>query len=300
MEERRGKLLILAATLLFSIGGVCIKMVPWNPLSISGGRGLLSALVLFIFIRATKKKIVLSKGTFLGAICVFSSTTLFILANKLTTAANAILMQYVAPVFIILFVWLFFKERPKRLDVITCVLVFGGIACFFLDGLGGGGTVGNAFALLSGMMMAGMFLINKIPGGDPFSATFLGHFSAGLLGLPFILRETDFGIQPVGFMLILGVFQLGLAFVCFCTGIKVTPPVTASLINGLEPILNPILVAVFVQEYISPMSALGGVIVLLSVTVYNILLVRQRPAAEDLEVVAAMAEPKSISEIKKE
>ena len=288
---------MLSAALLFSIGGLFIKMVPWSSLAISGGRGLLSAMVLFVFMKLTKKRVIVNRGTLLGAVCVFATTTLFIVADKLTTAANAILIQYVAPVFIILFMWAFFKERPRRLDVITCVLVLGGIACFFLDGLGGGNMLGNGIALISGVTMAGMYMMNKIPGGDSFSATVMGHFMAGLLGLPFLLQERDFGVQAVGCMLVLGIFQLGLAFVCFCTGIKLTAPVTASLINGLEPILNPILVAIVVKEFISPMSALGGAIVLLSITSYHVLLVRGRPVAEDLEAIMQMQEADALQAV---
>ena len=150
--------------------------------------------------------------------------------------------------------------------------------------------LGNLIALLSGVSLAGVFMLNRIPGGDPFSATVMGHFLAFWVGLPSLLKETDFGTTSVTFILILGVFQMGAAYIFFCIGIRKTAPVTASLLSGIEPIINPLLVAIVVGEMISPISAVGGAMVVGAVTVYNILLLRQRPVAEDLEAVEALRE----------
>lgn len=280
MEARKGNLLILIAALLFSIGGLCIKMIPWNGMAINGGRSLIACLILFAYLRIKKQPLKITRGTLLGAVCAFGATVLYSCANTLTSAANAILLQYVAPVFIILMMWLFFRERPKRMDVITCALVFGGIACFFLDGLGTGHLFGNLLALGSGISFAGVCMINKIPGGDSFSSTFLGFLTGGLVGIPFLLREQNFSATPVLFIILLGVFQMGIAYVCFCAGIKKTAPVTAALIAGVEPVLNPILVAIFVGEMVSPISAMGGALVLGSVTVYNVILAKKQPITE--------------------
>lgn len=275
MEQKRGKLLIFIAAMLFSLGGLCIKQIPWNGLAINGGRSLISCAILYGYIRLHKKKLVLSKGTLLGAVSVFGTTVLYSCANTLTTAANAILMQFVAPVFIILLTWIFFHERPKRLDVITCMLVFGGIACFVLDGLQRGNLLGNILALGSGLGYAGVFMMNRMPGGDAFSSAIIGQFTGGLVGIPFILRETDFSVTPLIAVIVLGVFQLGLAYICFCSGIKHTDPVTGVLITGIEPIMNPLLVAIFVGEMISPIAAVGGAIVLVTITVYNVILAKK-------------------------
>lgn len=281
MEAKKGNYLILIAALLFSLGGLCIKMIPWNGMAINGGRSLIASMILFSYLRITKQPIIISKGTMLGALCALGATVLYSCANTLTTAANAILLQYVAPVFIILMMWAFFGERPKKMDVVTCALVFSGIACFFLDGLGTGHLFGNLLALGSGVAFAGVCMLNKIPGGDSFSSTFLGFLTGGLVGIPFILKEHNFNATPILFILILGVFQMGIAYVCFCAGIKRTAPVTAALIAGIEPVMNPILVAIFVGEMISPISAVGGAIVLGTVTVYNVILARKQPVIEN-------------------
>ena len=206
MTAKQGNVFMLASALLFSLGGVCMKSISWGGLAVNGPRTLISGLMLLAYLKIKKEPIVISRGTILGGFCVFATTTLYCYANIFTTAANAILIQFVAPVFIILLMWLFFGEKPKRLDVITCILVFGGIACFVLDGLGGGGMLGNLLALLPGLTYAGVFMMKKLPGGDPFSAAMLGQLTAGIVGTPFVRSEPDFRLKTLVFMAVLGVF----------------------------------------------------------------------------------------------
>ena len=293
---KSGNFFILVSASLFGLGGLCVKMISWDALSINATRCGIACLMLLTYLLLTKQPLKVTKGTLLGAFCVFGTTTLYIFANKLTTAANAILIQYAAPVFIILIMWIVFKERPRKLDIITGLVVIGGIGCFVADGLAGGRMLGNLLALLSAVTFAGIFLVNRIPGGDSFSATIMGQFMAFCVGLPSLLRETDFGTQSVTFMLIMGVCQMGFGYILFCIGIRKTAPVTASLLSGVEPIINPLLVAIVVGEMISPISAVGGVIVLGAVTVYNVLLVKRRPVAEDLEAVEALREELAFQE----
>ena len=148
------------------------------------------------------------------------------------------------------------------------------MACFFLDSLGSGNLVGDFLALLSGVGYAWVFMLNKIPGGDPLSSAALGHGMGALIGLPWLLQETQFDVQAVGAAVALGVFQLGLAYIFFTTGIRYASPISAALITGIEPILNPVLVAIVLGEMITPLALLGGALVFISVMVYNILCVR--------------------------
>lgn len=117
--------------------------------------------------------------------------------------------------------------------------------------------------------------MNKVPGADPVSSSILSHLAGGVVGLPFLVQETNFQPVTVTFVLILGVFQLGVAYICFSTGIQKVTPVTASLIAGIEPILNPILVAVVLHETITPLAGAGGVVVLVTILVYQILGARE-------------------------
>jgi len=116
-NERRATLYVLISALLFSIGGLCVKVIPWSGITINGMRSLISVVVLTIYFKVTGKKIVVNKGVLVGACCMAGVTTLFCMANKLTTAANTIILQFTAPIFVIWFSWLFFKERPKKIDM---------------------------------------------------------------------------------------------------------------------------------------------------------------------------------------
>ena len=144
-----------------------------------------------------------------------------------------------------------------------------GIVCFFIDSLSAGGLAGDLAAVLAGVFYAGLFILNSFEGGDAISSLFLGQLAAGVLLTPLLVRETDFSAAPVAAVLVLGVVQVGLAYVCFYQGTKYTAPVTASLIAGVEPVLNPVLVAVFWGERLSPLSLAGAAVVVLSILIYN-------------------------------
>ena len=275
MSERKGLFFVFIAACLFAIGGLCVKMIPWHAMSINSFRSIISVCILLIFAKASHHRLRLTWGVFAGAVAMCATTCLYALANKLTTAANTILLQFTAPVFIILFLWLFFKERPHLLDIVACLCVFGGIACFFLDSLGSGRLLGDIIAVVSGVSYAWIFLLNKIPDGDPLSSVILGQSMAAVIGFPFLVQETVFTPSALAYAIALGVFQLGLAYVFFTTGVRTAPPVAASLVAGIEPILNPVLVALVVGETLTPLAFVGGAIVFVSIMGYNVLSARR-------------------------
>ncbi len=274
MSARKGLVMVFLASVCFSVGGLLVKMIPWQGLSINSSRSFLSVLVLLVFAAVTRHKFRLTRGVLIGAAAVCGNTIFYILANKHTTAANAILLEFTAPAFVILFSLLVFREKPRKQDIIACVLVFGGIACFFLDGLGGGHLMGDAVAVLAGICYAWVFLMNRMPDADPLFSTLIGQTAGAFLGLPWLVRETDLSRTVVMYALILGIFQLGLAYVFLTTGIKYAPPIPASLVAGIEPVLNPILVALVIGETLSGLSIVGGVVVFVTVMAYNLLSAR--------------------------
>ena len=273
--ERKGLFFIFLAAVCFSLGGLLIKMIPWQAMSINAWRCGISVCILLLFARLSRNKLRLTRGVVLGALAMCLTVSCYALANKLTTAANTILIQYTAPAFVILFLWFCFRERPKKLDVIACLLVFLGIAFFVLDGLSAGNLAGNLIALVSGVGYAWVFLLNKIPGGDPLFSTILGHGMCFVIGLPWAVKEEAYTGSAVLCAVLLGVFQLGLAYIFFTTGIRTAPPVSASLVGGIEPILNPVLVALVLGETLTGLSVIGGVIVFATIMIYNVLTARQ-------------------------
>lgn len=273
-REKLGVLFVFLAAVLYSIGGLCIKVIPWNGLSINGGRNMVALLVIGGYLLATRHRPRFNRWILVGAVCICGTNTLFTVANKLTTAANTIVLQFTAPIFVILLSVVFWKRRPQKLDLIACGVVLVGVLCFFVDSLEAGGMAGNILALLSGLSYAGVFLLNDLPDSDPISSVFWGDVMSVAIGLPFLVRETDLSLVPMTSLVILGAFQVGLAYILLTIGLRTTPAVTASLVSGIEPVLNPILVAVFYHETIGPLALLGAAIVVGGVVIYNVLRVK--------------------------
>lgn len=272
-----GVLCVFLAAVLYSIGGLCIKVIPWNGMSINAARTILALLVIGGYLVCIRRRPLWNRWVLLGALFICGTNTLFTLSNKLTTAANAIVLQFTAPIFVLILSALVWKKRPQRRDLVACGAVLLGVLCFFGDSLTAGGTLGNTLALAAGLCYAGVFLLNDLPGGDPISSVFWGDVLSGIIGLPFLLRETEFQAPALISLAILGLFQVGLAYVLLTIGLKTTPAVTACLVSGIEPVLNPILVAVFYHESMTPLALLGACIVLAAVLLYNVLNIR-RPA----------------------
>jgi len=264
-------LCVLAASVCFSTGGLFIKLIPWSALAINGARNLIGAALIGVYLFLTRHRVVISRQVFIGALSMIGVTTLFTISNKLTTAANAIVLQFTAPVFVIIFMAVLYHSKPSRLDMAACAAVLSGVLLFFIDGIHAGNLLGNVTAVLSGICYAGVFMMNTGKYADAISSAFLGQLTAGILFSPLVLRETDFSGPAMMSVLALGIIQVGGAYILFSAGIRKTPPVMASLITGLEPILNPLWVALFYHEPVSRMAVAGSVIVVGSILVYNVL-----------------------------
>ena len=270
-SNKKGTLFVFAAAVLYSIGGLCIKVIPWNAIAINGARTAIALVVIGLYLIITKHRLRFNRWIIFGAFSVFATNLLFSLANKMTTAANAIVLQFTATIFVILFSMLFLHRKPGKLDIAACIIVFGGIIFFFADSLSMGGGLGNLFALLSGITYAVIFMLNELPNGDPISSVFWGDVISAVVGLPFLFQETDFSVVPVVSILALGIFQVAFAYIFLTIGLRTTPAVTASLVSGIEPVLNPVLVAIFYGEKMSVFAVIGAIIVIAGVVSYNVL-----------------------------
>ena len=271
----RYALCVFLASVCFSTGGLFIKLIPWSALAINGARNLIGAGVIGIYLLLTRRRVIFNRRVLIGALSMIGVTTLFAVSNKLTTAANAIVLQFTAPVFVILFMAVLYRQKPGKADALTCFAVLLGVVLFFVDGIQAGTLPGNIAAVLSGICYAGVFMMNTGKDADAISSCFIGQLAAGLIFTPLCFRETDFSAPVTAAILALGVIQVGGAYILFSIGIRHTPPVTASLITGLEPILNPLLVAAFYGEAVSVLSVAGSVIVVFSIVAYNVWLARR-------------------------
>ncbi|MBR2560631.1 MAG: EamA family transporter [Eubacterium sp.] len=272
--KMRGTAAMLTASLCFATGGLLMKLIPWNPLAINGARNLIASVVIGLYILHTHHRIKINSTVVFGAVCMAGVTTLFAMANKMTTAGNAIILQYTAPIWIVILLFLFFRKKPDRTALFSIMIVFFGILFFFMEGISTGKWMGDLLALVSGVFYAGVFMLNQFEKGDALSSMFLGQLVCGVALTPLVSRETAFGAEVWIPVIILGVVQVGIAYIFFSIGIRYTDPVSASIIGAVEPILNPVLVAVFWGERLGSLSIFGAVVVILGVLYYNISSVR--------------------------
>jgi len=259
--HRRALLLLVVTALLWSLGGVLIKWVEWNPLAIAGARSLIGALVIALLLGRQLR----FDGSFDqigGAVAYASTVVLFVIANKLTTAANAILLQYTAPIYVALFSPWFLGERASRRDWLILLVMMGGMVLFFLDDLSLDGYLGNLVALGSGISFAWLTLfLRRQKDGFPLPSLLLGNLLAGLIGLPFMFQSMPSTSSWIG-LLLLGVVQLGLPYILYALALRRVTAVEGILIPMLEPVLNPIWVFLLMGERPSPWAIVGGTVIL--------------------------------------
>ncbi len=232
-------------------------------------RSLISAVFLSLFIRDIKTKNL--RYVIVGALFYAATVIFFVVANKLTTAANVILLQYSAPIWVALIGAWFLKEKVKLVDWFFIFSLIGGIFLFFLDELSLSGKWGNILAILSGVAFAGTVLhMRKLKDSSPLLMIVLGNFFAAIICLPFYITTVNIGNHWL-LLLILGVFQLGLPYILYSIAIKSVHAIEATLIASIEAILNPLWVFVILSERPGFWSIIGGFIVFSSVTAYGVI-----------------------------
>jgi len=234
-----------------------------NAMAIAGMRSLIAAIIMLAVIK--KPNLKFNKYKIGGAFAYVGTVALFVMANKLTTAATAILLQYTAPIYVALLgAWLL-KERTTALDWLTIFLVFGGMFLFFIDEMSPGGMLGNIYAALSGICFASMVLmLRKQKDESPLESVFWGNVLTAIIGLPFMFTSMPDTSSWIG-LLLLGVFQLGISYILYALAIKHVSALEAILIPVIEPLLNPVWVFLVMAELPGPWAFVGGFIVLTSI-----------------------------------
>jgi drug/metabolite transporter (DMT)-like permease len=270
-------MLLIGTALCWSLAGVLIKFVAttWPGLAVAGGRGFIAAL----FLLATNRRLRFhfSSDQIIGAVGYAACTLTFCTATTLTSAANAILLQYTAPVWIALFGAWFLGEHATRADWVTIAVALGGMVLFFKDSLTLGHLHGDVLAVLSGVCFAGMTIaMRRQKDSSPVESIILGNLLAFVVGLPWIVKAPMLPASGWAALLTLGVVQLGVSYWLYARAIKHVTALEAVLIPVIEPILNPIWVLLFVHEKPSRWAVIGGAVVLGAATFRAILSVRAR------------------------
>ncbi len=268
--QQKGFIYTALSAVCFATGGLLIKLNTWSSMSINGMRSFFAFFIFLLYMKLTKHQFKFNWKVLLGVVANSMMGITFIMANKMTTAANAIVLQFTLPIYIMLLAWIFQKKKPDKVSVISGMISMVGIMFFFFESLSLGGMTGNVLALVSGFFYAIVFLIKQIPDSDFESSAIISFVLNFVIGIPFILQETDWGIMNMSTGVLQGVVQIGLAYIFLNMALDKVPPVGASLISMIEPILNPVLVAIFYGEKIGKISFVGAIIVLASALFYNL------------------------------
>lgn len=265
--------MVLIAVFLWSTGGLFIKLTSLDAYQVTFYRSLLAAFTVLILTRR--------EGLRINALGIFTSIIyasllfLFVWATKKTTAANAIFLQYTAPIYILLLAPFVIGEKFRWRDLATVITVIGGMSLFFVGKLEIADYQGNIAALFSGIFLGLYIMLLRHPraeGFNPAIAVIYGNFLLALLTLPSgaaaipVMKLSD--AAAVGF---LGIFQIGIAYILFIKGVRRgTRPLDASLIGFIEPLLNPVWVLIFVGESPSGWAVLGGVIIIFAISIHTL------------------------------
>lgn len=269
--------LLLLVAVLWSLGGVMIKSVDWHPMAIAGMRSAIAVPVILACVG--RPGITFSRAQLTGGLAYAGTVVLFVLATRMTTAANAIFLQYTAPIYVAaLGPWLL-GERALRSDWLVIAAALGGIALFFLDRLTLAGMWGNVIALGSGVAFAALVLsLRGQRDASPIAAIVLGNVFAALAGLPFMFGP---GPSAQGWVAlgVLGAVQLGLPYVLYAVAIRRVSALEAVLIPLAEPILNPLWVMLLMGERPGGWALAGASLVLGAVLLRGVLMVVARRGA---------------------
>lgn len=277
---------ILGAAALFSTGGAAIKATTLSGLQVAGGRSLVAAIALLIFLPEARKAWNLRVAAVAAAYAI--TMVLFVAANKLTTAANTIFLQATAPVYVVaLGPWLL-GESVRRRDIPYLIALGVGMTFFFLGSEPAQQTapnpaLGNIFAALSGFTWAGLILgfrwLESSPSGESRgsaqAAAVMGNIMAVVMCAPWMLTLGDIEAKDALVILYLGVFQIGLAYVFLTRGVRGVSALEVSLLLLLEPVLNPIWAWLVHRENPGAWAIAGGFIIM-SATLANILTQRDK------------------------
>lgn len=269
MNTGAARLQVLAAALLFSTGGAGIKVEAFSGLQVTALRSGIAAITLLVFMRG---RVLWSPQIALAAIVYAATLTLFVLATKLTTAANAIFLQSTAPLYVLLLSPMLLGEHFKRRDLAYLVVVaVGMLGCFagrpVVTDTAPNPSLGNALAVACSITWA-LTLISlrhverdRSREGVGLSAAVLGNLFASIAAMSFAWPFPAASAGEWSTLVYLGVCQIGVAYVFLTSAIRYLSALEVSLLLLLEPVLNPVWTWILHGEHPGTWTIIGGGII---------------------------------------
>ncbi len=263
LEHRKGIIAIIFAAVLWSTGGVFVKLLPQDAYTILSYRSLLAASVFFVFFR--RQVFQMNGRAWLNAVFYCLLVLSFVVSTKMTTAANSILLQYTGTIYVLLAEPYFFKLKMERVNVVTIIVCAIGMVILVSGDLEAGSMMGNLIAFLSGFLMAALFIGQRLNGPERQPASiFWGNVMMAGIGLPWLLQSPLPTLPEAAMLGWLGILQLGLGFVLFTYGLKRVLAIEGALLTMLEPMLNPVWVLLFYKEKPTKGAIIGGTLIILA------------------------------------
>lgn len=265
-EHNKGILAVFFTAILWSSGGLFIKLITLTPMQISFFRCLIAAIVFALLFRT--KILRLNFLALVNSFAYAAVLILFVIATKTTTAANAIFLQSTAPIYVLIFEPIITKTKLQRINVITISVTFLGMILFFMGDITPRHIEGNIIALLAGIAFAWFFLgMRKNDKQYGEASIFYGNIIVIIFSIPFITDISYVSFSDLWMLMFLGVFQIAFAYALFSYGLKRIMAVEASIISMFEPVLNPIWVFIGYGEKPGFWAIVGGVIIITAITV---------------------------------
>lgn len=255
-------IILIIAALMWSVGGLFIKLVDLSPVAITGTRSIAAALVFLIYLK--KPQLYLNRYFIIGVISYAAMMLLYVFSIRLTTAANAIFLEFTAPIYVVILGYYILNERITIFDILSMFVIFSGMTLFFIDELSFYGFWGNIMAAVAGVCLGVVTIMIRKEKESAFQIVLMGNILTALVCIPFMFAGLQETASTDWFIIfVLGIVQLGIPYILYTKALRQVQALDAILVSMIEPILNPFWVYIFVGEKMGEWALVGGVLVLL-------------------------------------
>ena len=254
-------IILIIAALMWSVGGLFIKLVDLSPIAITGTRSIAAALVFLIYLK--KPQLYWNRYFITGVISSAAMMLLYVFSIRLTTAANAIFLEFTAPIYVVILGYFVLNERITIFDILSMFVIFSGMTLFFIDELSFYGFWGNIMAAVAGVCLGVVTIMIRKENESAFQIVLMGNILTALVCIPFMFAGFQETASTDWFIIfVLGIVQLGIPYILYTKALRQVKALDAILVSMIEPILNPFWVYIFVGEKMGEWALFGGILVL--------------------------------------